>query len=140
MRIPQPEHFDLNLEVRVPNNSPCQEENAIGKADGNIEKGEAQKQMSVFRQVLCRKDLALESSSVKATSGESLSPLSWMPFDLLSQSFTLLWLTSHSQCHLLVIICILPQVDLQAWHVLATNLNIFCMIIIFFFRKKYIGI
>lgn len=131
-----PAHFDLNLEVSIPPKmSLLGGGNATGKSCGNQEKGEAQEQMSVSRQAPFRKGLALHGCSVKATSlwRAPQSSAGWQVV-LVSYSLSSGWLHTHSAT------CWLSFGFSARYRlVLATNLNIFFMLIIFL-RKKCLGI
>lgn len=120
MRAPQSAHFGLQLEVRVPKECPYYEGNAIGKAWGNQEKRSPETDVHVQIDRLCSGRLGTSQFQCQGylfVENSSVLSVGWQ----LSQFFTLFWLTLHSKCHFLVIIWLLWQVDLQAWHVLGTN-------------------
>lgn len=118
---PQSAYFDLNVEVSISKECPLR-----GK-----EKVEAQKQLSASRQALEKSLHFIDQMS------RPLSPLSQMAVDLLSQLCTPL---ANITLTVPLALYHFAQVDPWTWHVLGTNLNMFCMTVLFFTGYKCIGI
>lgn len=95
VRAPWPEHFDLNLEVNVSNKCPYWEEKPMETKKKARPRSRRQCSDRLCRGQVCHWIVPVSGPPLWRT----LCPLSWMMgVCLLSQSLTLLWLTSLLVC------------------------------------------